>query len=281
MADVKWIKITTDMFEDEKIDFIISLPESDAILVIWIRLLALAGKCNAGGYIYLTEKIPYTEDMLSHKFRKPPNIVKLALETFKKLGMMDFDENGIFLSNWDKHQNVEGMEKIKEQTRIRTNRYREKLKQLPHCDATCDATVTVGDAIELDKELDIDIDIDISSSRTNKFADDSPELSLASELFNLILGNNQKAKQPNLQTWAKGFDLIVRVDKQSVEDVRKVMTWSQKDSFWQGNILSPMALRKQFDKLVVQMKTRGDKVTKGPSTNLPKVPKNKYDGFYL
>lgn len=120
-----------------------------------------------------------------------------------------------------------------------------------------------------------------TSSRTNKFADDSIELSLASELFNLVLGNNQNAKQPNLQTWAKDFDLIIRVDKQSAEDVRKVMKWSQKDSFWQGNILSPGALRKQFGKLVVQMKTRGDKVAKGPSTNLPKTPKDKYDNFYL
>lgn len=124
-------------------------------------------------------------------------------------------------------------------------------------------------------------DKNISSCRANKFADDSPELSLASELFNLILSNNQKAKQPNLQTWAKGFDLIIRADKRSVEDVRKVMAWSQKDTFWQGNILSPGVLRKQFDKLVVQMKTRGDKATKWPSTNLSKTPKDKYNDFYL
>ena len=61
------------MFEDEKIDFIESLPESDAILVIWIKLLTLAGKCNAGGFIFLTEKIPYTTEMLAHKFRRPIN----------------------------------------------------------------------------------------------------------------------------------------------------------------------------------------------------------------
>jgi predicted phage replisome organizer len=99
VSDVKWIKLSTGMFEDEKIDFITSLPESDVILVIWIRLLALAGKCNDGGYIYTTEKIPYTDDMLSHKFRKPINIVKLALEIFKKLGVIDFDDNGVMRAN--------------------------------------------------------------------------------------------------------------------------------------------------------------------------------------
>lgn len=117
-----------------------------------------------------------------------------------------------------------------------------------------------------------------TSSRTNKFADDSIELSLASELFNLVLGNNQNAKHPNLQTWAKGFDLIIRVDKRSKEDVRKVMAWSQRDSFWQGNILSPGALRKQFDKLVVQMKTR---VTTKGSASQAKPKSNKYEKFYL
>ena len=68
MAEVKWIKITTDMFEHEKLDFILSLPESDAIIIIWIRLLTLAGKVNVGGYVFLTENIPYTEEMLAHKF---------------------------------------------------------------------------------------------------------------------------------------------------------------------------------------------------------------------
>ncbi|MCR8983176.1 phage replisome organizer N-terminal domain-containing protein [Brevibacillus laterosporus] len=71
MNEIKWIKITTTMFDDQKIDFLESLPEADAILVIWIKLLTLAGKCNAGGYIFLTESIPYTDEMLSHKFKGP------------------------------------------------------------------------------------------------------------------------------------------------------------------------------------------------------------------
>lgn len=172
MADVKWIKLNTDMFEDEKIDFITSLPESDAILVIWIRLLALAGKCNAGGYIHLTATIPYTEEMLVHKFRKSPTIIKLALETFTRLGMVDMDEAGIFLPNWDKHQNVEGLEKIRKQTAERVAKHRSK-KKLPAGDAlpvtppNQDVTlhVTHGNATELDIELDKDLDINNNNAR--------------------------------------------------------------------------------------------------------------------
>lgn len=152
MADVKWIKITTTMFDDEKIDFIESLPESDAILIIWIKLLTLAGKCNASGYIYLTENIPYTEDMLAHKFRRSLNVVRLALQTFLNLQMIEVDETQhLRIVNWEKHQNIEGLEKIREQTRKRVAEHREK-KKLANPDVTLQ--VTIGNALDKEEELD-------------------------------------------------------------------------------------------------------------------------------
>lgn len=132
MANVKWIKLSIEMFDDEKIDFIQSLPEGDSILVIWVRLLVLAGKCNDDGYIYLTEEIPYTEDSLAFKFRKQANVVKLALETFKKLKMITVNEKGIKLTNWSKYQNLEGLDKLKqrEQARLRKQKQRKKEKKI-------------------------------------------------------------------------------------------------------------------------------------------------------
>ena len=71
MSDIKWIKITTNMFEDEKIRLIDAMPERDTIHYIWIRLLVQAGKTNANGFIFLNENIPYTEEMLSTIFCRP------------------------------------------------------------------------------------------------------------------------------------------------------------------------------------------------------------------
>ena len=123
-------------------------------------------------------------------------------------------------------------------------------------------------------------DKNISSSQQNKFADDAIEFILASELFNLILSNNPKAIKPNLQAWAKEIDKMIRLDKRSSSDIRTLITWSQKDTFWQGNILSATALRKQFDKLTIQMATR-DK-PKTPNFGADRKPKDsKYDNFYL
>jgi predicted phage replisome organizer/uncharacterized phage protein (TIGR02220 family) len=155
MTEIKWIKITTDMFEDEKIDFIASLPEADSIIVIWIRLLTLAGRCNAGGFIYLTEKIPYTEEMLAHKFKKPPTTIKLALETFKRLEMLEFDGNVMFLPNWEKHQNVNGLDKIRESNRLRKQKQRAN-SQIVHVPRHVTVTGQSQQSHATDKELDLD-----------------------------------------------------------------------------------------------------------------------------
>lgn len=144
------------MFEDEKIDFIDSLPDADAILIIWVKLLTLAGKCNQSGYIFLTESIPYTDEMLAHKFRRPINTVRFALETFDKMGMIQLSEQGVFISNWDKHQNIEGLDKIREQTKRRVADHRKKQKQLSDGNVTSNATVTHGNATDIDLEVDID-----------------------------------------------------------------------------------------------------------------------------
>lgn len=130
MADINWIKLRVDMFDDEKIKIIQSMPEGDAILVIWIRIMALAGKCNAKGLVLIEDEFPYSDEMLATIFNKPLATVRLALGTFEKFRMIERTEKGIYISNFEKHQNTEGMEKIREQARIRKQREREKKRAL-------------------------------------------------------------------------------------------------------------------------------------------------------
>lgn len=168
MSDIKWIKLTTNMFDDEKIKIIQSMPEGDSILVIWIRLLVTAGKINADGYIFLSEDIPYTDDMLSIIFGKPVQIIRLALDTLQKLGMIIIDKKGICLVNWEKHQNVEGLERIREKGRERVSRYRERQKKLLECkdndvtlhNVTDNVTVTHGNDADIEEDIDKEKDID-------------------------------------------------------------------------------------------------------------------------
>lgn len=126
MAEIKWIKITVNMFDDEKIKYIRTLPSGNDMVLFWVMLLTKAGKCNSNGYIFLTENIPYTPEILANEFDFELNTVKLALEVFQKLNMIEIEKT-ILIQNWGKHQNIEGMDKIREQNRIRAKEYRKRL----------------------------------------------------------------------------------------------------------------------------------------------------------
>ena len=102
--DIKWIKLATNIFDDEKILLIEQLPDADGIIVIWFKLLTLAGKQNNNGVFMLSDKIPYTLEMLTTIFRRKQALVQLAIETFKSLGMIEIIDNVYQIPNWSKHQ---------------------------------------------------------------------------------------------------------------------------------------------------------------------------------
>ena len=129
MGDVKWIKLSVDMFNNRKIRQIEFMPEGTSVLLVWVKLLCLAGQCNDNGCIYLTKEIPYTEEMLSQQFNTPLTTIRLALSVFQQFDMIDIDSDVIHISNWDVYQNTEGLEKIREQNKIRQRKYRERKKQ--------------------------------------------------------------------------------------------------------------------------------------------------------
>lgn len=125
MADVKWVKITVDMFDNRKIKHLRRLPDGDSIVLIWVMLLTMAGRCNAGGMIYLTEDIPYTPKMLADELDFDESTVLLALDAFAKLGMVLTDGEYLSIAGWEEHQNTEGLDRIREQNRIRKQKQRQ------------------------------------------------------------------------------------------------------------------------------------------------------------
>ena len=162
--EIKWIKISTNIFSDEKVKMIKSLPGGKDILLVWFQLLALAGRTNNAGMIYFTPQMPYTEDMLAISFDESNATIKMALTTFVNFGMIEIDDNKIIsIVNWEKHQNVEGMERVKKLNAERNKRYRERKKNqllLGHDESnvtsnvTHDVTLTSHDALDIDIELD-------------------------------------------------------------------------------------------------------------------------------
>lgn len=184
MSEVKWIKIVTDIFDDEKMLFIDAMPDADAIIVIWFKLLCLAGKQNNSGVMLLNDRIPYTDDMFANIFRRKVATVRLALKTFESLGMVEIINDTVTIPNWGKHQNLEGLERQRQSGKERVARYRQKQRQsaLPHgdsgtnsaaSDSGCNVTVTLPSRYSnvtvtgIEEEVDIERDIDIDNKESS------------------------------------------------------------------------------------------------------------------
>ena len=152
--DVKWIKITTDMFDHCKIKYLRRLPEGNSIVLIWVMLLTMAGRCNDNGRIWLTENIPYTPKLLADELDFEESTVVLSLEALSRLNMIRTEQDHVIaIAGWEEHQNAAGLEKIRNQTRKRVANHREKQKLLDEeCNVTCNVTVTQCNATDIEKE---------------------------------------------------------------------------------------------------------------------------------
>lgn len=124
--EVWWIKLKLSMFDDEKIKVIESMTGGDTMLVVWIKLLVMAGKCNSGGRLVIAENINYTPEMIAAVIGRPSQVVTNALNMFQRFGMIELGSDGsIYIQNWEKHQNEDKLEHIRESNRLRKQKERE------------------------------------------------------------------------------------------------------------------------------------------------------------
>ncbi|MDT2502009.1 phage replisome organizer N-terminal domain-containing protein [Enterococcus avium] len=234
MAEISWIKLKTTMFDDEKIRLIQAVPESDAILVIWIRLLVLAGKTNDDGLIYIQRNMPYTEEMLATLFDKPVNTVRLALQTLASFNMIDLNSDGVIaIANWEKHQNIEGMEKVREQNRLRKQRQREKQKLLS--DQAGQSRDSHATDIDIDKELELDKEIDKKKDGAPSKTKAKPTRHKYGEYKNVLLSDEQleKLKKEFPADWEARIERVSSYCESTGKSYKNyfatIKNWAKKD----------------------------------------------------
>lgn len=217
MADMKWIKLATDIPDNMKIKRIRRLPDGNNVILFWVFLLARAGDSNSKGGLFISDRLPYTVEDLADDFNFSTEFVNFALITLEQNRMIEIYEDIIFIKNWEEYQSVDKFEKIREQTRIRVANHREKQKQLAlenKCNVTCNADVTQSNAtdieLELDKELDKEKDI-LSSSDEQ----DSPSKKVSKHKHGEF--NNVLLTDEELEKLKKEFsDWNERIDKLSI-----------------------------------------------------------------
>lgn len=234
MSEITWIKLKTDMFENEKIRLIEALPDADTIIVIWVKLIAAAGKANTNGYIMLTKNIPMNTEEMATIFNRPINTVRLALQTFQRYGMIEVEGEAIRIKNWEVHQNIDGMERVRQLNAERNKRYRERKKQdnLPSPEPLndSDVSVTSHDGTDIDKELDIDKEKKENKKNMSSKLDHSALYQSIINYLNQKAGTSYRHTSKNTQALMKarlseGFE---EKDFYKVID-NKIASWSNTD----------------------------------------------------
>ena len=223
MAEVKWIKLTTDMFDNRKIKHLRRLPDGNNIVLIWVMLLTMAGRCNASGMIFLTENIPYTPKMLADELGFEETTVQLALNALENFNMIVTNHGFFAIAGWEEYQNIEGMDKIREQNRIRQKRWYDKQKSLPN--ATPNASLTQPNATEEDKEEDKDKELDIDK-------DKKIDCQQIADLYNSIC-----TSFPSIRTLSDSRRKAIkaRLNTYSFEDFKTVFENAEASSFLKGS----------------------------------------------
>lgn len=178
MKNVKWIKLAVDVFDNRKIKLLEAMPNGDTLIVIWFKLLALAGETNDKGMVYFTKEVPYTDEMLATQFNRTLANVKLALATFQQFGMLDLVDDIFMISNWSKYQSSDRLEKLKEQNRTRQKKHYNTKKGIEVINGPKEVqNLTLGltqpNAVDIEEEIDKDKEYLIHLSELESNSDDN------------------------------------------------------------------------------------------------------------
>lgn len=232
MADVKWIKITTDMFDNRKIKHLRKLPEGDSIVLIWVMLLTMAGRCNSSGMIFLTENIPYTPKMLADELDFEENTVILALNALEQLNMIVTDNGFFSIAGWEEYQSTDRLAEIREYNRLAKQKERARKKALPDVNDKSMTSQRCQDTdIDIEEEREEDIrNNDISPSPKAK----KPVKHKYGEYQNVLLTDEELEKLKD-----EYFDYEERIERLStyIESSGKkykshyatIRMWAKKD----------------------------------------------------
>lgn len=128
MANLQWLKLSTDFFDNNKIKLIESEKDGDTLIRVWIQLLTIAMKCNYQGRLSITEDKPMTVDEFSKIMGKSRKKITKCLEKFEELKMIIIEDDFYKIKNWSKYQSADKLEEIRLQNRLRQQKYRENMK---------------------------------------------------------------------------------------------------------------------------------------------------------
>ena len=269
-----WLKLNENFFEREEIKVIENMKNGKDYIIFYLKLLLKS--INTEGKLLFRDVIPYTPEMLSAITGTDIDTVKVAIDLYTKLELMEiWDDGTLFMKET---QNMIGSE-TDTARRVRKHRKKKALEEKKKKEMLQSNTDETKSNTDIDIEKDIEIDIDKEIEKDNmlqkncndndnfKFPEDSTEIALARFMVNELLRIKPNSKVPNtdarsLQNWAQHIDYMIRLDKREPKEIAELFRWAQEDEFWCANVRSPRKLREKWDTLELQKdrdKPKGNK----------------------
>ena len=213
------------MFDNRKIKHLRRLPEGNNIVLIWVMLLTMAGRCNASGMIFLTENIPYTPKMLADELDFEENTVQLALKVLEQLNMITTDQGFFAIAGWEEYQNTDRLTELREYNRLAKQKSRAKQKLLTAPDEDVnDKSMTSQRCQGTDIDIEEDKDIDKKNNIRHKYG----------EYKNVLLSDEDmeklKSEFPDYQERIERLSsYIASTGKKYKNHLATIRNWARKD----------------------------------------------------
>lgn len=234
MADVKWIKLKVGMFDGmsfKKIKRAKIGGESfrDKLTAVWFELMDFAGRCNHDGAFISPREIPFCElSDIATMIDREEKELRLCMAFFINEGMISVIDDVYMLSNWSEYQNIEGLEKIKEQNRLRQAKFKQKQKLLAN-NVTDNVTVTQGNGTDKEIEIEIEEEKEKEKKEIHKEKIDYQQII---DLFNTICVSFPSVRS---LSEARKKAIKARLNTYTVDDFKQCFENAEASSFLKGS----------------------------------------------
>lgn len=235
-----WIKLKTDFFNQETIDFLLSQKNGCEYIVLYQMLCLQTANSNGQLSTKIGEMIiPYNVDKIVRDTKYFDfDTVTVALELFKKLGLIyQDDNNGLSIAGYDSMIGSET--KAAERQRIHRSKQQKALSMCDNVTAmsqemsqkNCDIVAT-----EIEKEIEIEKDIDKENNNTTCYTStsvDEPKTKPAEivKLFHDICKSYPKVRAMS-ENRRKAINARIRTH--GVDVIKEVFEKAENSDFLKG-----------------------------------------------
>lgn len=249
-----WLKLKENFFEEDTIEWLEEQPNGKEYCLIYLKLCLKSLKTdgvlvrNVGSML-----IPYDAETLARVTNSTVDTVKVAMDLFKKIGLIQLLDTGEIYIN-QLNELVGSETEAAKQKRLQ----RSKVDNVPKLSTECPENVAQSIELEYrDKSIEKDNKEEPKKSPC-KYSDE--HLRLAQKLQNNLINDfPSEMKRVNIEKWADTFRLIEERDQQTIAAIDYVLDWLPTNSFWFGNIRSASKLRTQFEKLKFEIKNEKER----------------------